>query len=195
MPDDPTFNQKDNKYEIAPYKKICGEFGIDPSTDFRFTHGKNHGLGNVYIWVTYSGPRSTNYNYPDPDLALFDDKRVTDRDDPNCRANGIYFVRNDQGADKFSGGAIETQKEFLDRIEDSIILKNISDSIQRYQEAIADTKTRLDFAVAKGVSLFFYFMPSRMVINTESIVGYNNMLMIAKLGMKLGVNNDVNRET
>ena len=90
-----------------------------------------------------------------------------------------------------SGSAIETQREFLDRIEDSIVLKNISDSIQRYQEAIADTKTRLDFAVAQGV----WLMPSRMVINTESIVGYNNMLMIAKPGMKLGVNNDVNRQS
>ena len=33
-------------------------------------------------------------------------------------------------------------------------------------------------------------MPSRMVINTESIVGYNNMLVIADETMKLGVNND-----
>ena len=235
-PDDPTFNQKDNKYEIASYKKICGEFGIDPSTDFRFTHGKNHGLGNVYIWVTYSGPTSTDYNYPDPDVALFDDERVTKRDDPNYKANGIYFVRNDQGADKqfeyfvpnysqgityaglarinqsieaycycilgaqarprstihgVSGGAIETQREFLDRIEDSVVLTNISNSIQRYQEAIADTRTRLDFAVAQGV----WLMPSRMVINTESIVGYNNMLVIADATMKLGINNNVNRES
>ena len=96
LPDDPTFNQKDNKYNAAS----CGEFGIDPSSDFRFTHGKNHGLGNVYIWVTYSGPRSTDYNYPDPDLALLDDERVTDRNDPNYKANGISFMRNDQGADK-----------------------------------------------------------------------------------------------
>ena len=230
LPDDPTFNQKDNHYEVASYKKICGEFG------FRFTHGKNRGLGNVYILVTYEGAESTDYNYPDPDLALFDDERVTDRNDPNYKANGISFMRNDQGADKqfehfvpnylqgvtraglarinqsieaycycilgaqartrstihgISGGAIETQREFLDRIEDSIVLKNISDSIQRYQEAIADTKTRLGFAVAQGV----WLMPSCMVINTESIVGYNNMLMIAKPGMKLGVNNDVNRNT
>ena len=90
-----------------------------------------------------------------------------------------------------SGGAIETQREFLDRIEDSIVLKNISNSIQRYQEAIADTKTRLDFAVAQGV----WLMPSRMVINTESIVGYNNMLVILDANMKLGVNNNVNRES
>ena len=180
------------------------------------------------------GDSSTGY--PDPDLALFDDERVTDRNNANYRANGISFMRNDQGADKqfehfvpnylqgithaglarinqsieaycycilgaqartrstiqgLSGGAIETQREFLDRIEDSIALKNISDSIQRYQEAIADTKTRLDFAVAQEV----WLMPSRMVINTESIVGYNNMLMIARPGMKLGVKNDVNRNT
>ena len=90
-----------------------------------------------------------------------------------------------------SGGAIETQREFLDRIEDSIVLKNISDSIQRYQEAIADTKTCLDFAVAKGV----WLMPSRMVINTENIVGYNNMLVIADETMTLGINNNINLNT
>ena len=89
------------------------------------------------------------------------------------------------------GGAIETQREFLDRIKDSIVLKNISDSIQRYQEAITDTRTRLDFAVAQGV----WLMPSHMVIVTESIVGYINMLMIAKPGMKLSVNDDVNQNT
>ena len=38
-------------------------------------------------------------------------------------------------------------------------------------------------------------MPARMIINTESIVGYNNKLKQAKAGMKLGVNNDVNLGT
>ena len=45
LPDDPAFNQKDNPYDIASYKRICAEFGVDPSTDFRFTYGQNHGLG------------------------------------------------------------------------------------------------------------------------------------------------------
>ena len=49
LPDDPTFNQKDNKYEIASYKKICGEFGIDFSTDFLFTHGKKRPGQCVYL--------------------------------------------------------------------------------------------------------------------------------------------------
>ena len=90
-----------------------------------------------------------------------------------------------------SSGAIEIQRKFHNRIEDSITLMNISNSIQRYQEAIADTRTRLDFAVAKGV----WLMPSRMVINTENIVGYNTFLVITDDTMKLGVNNNINRES
>ena len=35
-------------------------------------------------------------------------------------------------------------------------------------------------------------MPSRMVINTESTVGYNNKLKRVSPSMKLGVNYDVN---
>ena len=142
--------------------------------------GKNHGFGTVYIWVAYEGPEGTDYNYPDPALAMFDDGREKDMTKSDYKANGIYFVRNDQGADKqfeyfvpnysqritypglarinqsieaycycilgaqartrstiqsVSGGAIETQREFLDRIEDSIVLKNISNSIQRYQKS------------------------------------------------------------
>ena len=51
----------------------------------------------------------------------------------------------------------------------------------------------MDFAVARGV----WLMPSRMIINTESVVGYNNYLMTAKEGegVKLGVNNHINLGT
>ena len=48
LPGDLTFNQFKNHYDVASYKRICAEFGIDPSSDFRFTIGKNHGLGNIY---------------------------------------------------------------------------------------------------------------------------------------------------
>ena len=39
LPDDPAFNQQENPYDVASYKRLCAEFGIDPSTDFRFTYG------------------------------------------------------------------------------------------------------------------------------------------------------------
>ena len=51
LPGDPTFNQFNNHYDEASYKRICAEFGIDPFSDFRFTIGKNHGLGNIYVYT------------------------------------------------------------------------------------------------------------------------------------------------
>ena len=83
LPDDPTFDEIKNPYDVAAYKRICAEFGIDPSTDFRYTRGKNGGLGTVYIGATGLGHIATDYHYPDPDLALFDDERITDRNNSN----------------------------------------------------------------------------------------------------------------
>jgi len=38
-------------------------------------------------------------------------------------------------------------------------------------------------------------MPARMIINTESTVGYNNKLKQAVSRIKLGVNNEANPDT
>jgi len=56
LPGDPLFNQYNNHYDIASYKRICSEFGIAPSSDFRFTHRENHKLGSVYVYATGAGP-------------------------------------------------------------------------------------------------------------------------------------------
>ena len=64
LPGDPPFNQYSNHYDVASYKRICGEFGIAPSSDFHFTHGENHGLGSVYVYATAAGPSKTDYKYP-----------------------------------------------------------------------------------------------------------------------------------
>ena len=55
---DPTFNPLNNHYDVASYKRIRAEFGIDPSSDFRFTVGKNHGLGRV------NGEMQLDFKYP-----------------------------------------------------------------------------------------------------------------------------------
>ena len=62
LPGDTTFNPLSNHYDVASYKRICAEFGVDPSSDFRFTHGKNNGLGNVYVYA--QGATKTEYEYP-----------------------------------------------------------------------------------------------------------------------------------
>ena len=236
LPDFSVFNEISNPYDVASYKRICAEFNIAPSTDFCYTRGKNGGLGTVYIGTTGLGDIATDYHYPDPDLALFDDERITNRDDSNYKANGIAFIRNDQGAENQMeqfvpdhangltpaglgrinrsiaafgycilgaqantrssiigtlGTARNTQTDFLVLVDDSIRTLTVSNEPVKYQNAIEATKVRLNFAVARGTLL----LPTRMIINTESVVGYNNNLRKATADMKLGVNNQVNQGT
>ena len=86
------------------------------------------------------------------------------------------------------GGAKEAQREFLIKMEDAIRLTDLSESVQRFQLAIDEAKVRLDLAISPGT----WLMPSNLVLNTQSTVGYNNNLKKATGNMKLGVNSDVN---
>ena len=58
-----------------------------------------------------------------------------------------------------------------------------------YQLAVDEAKVRLNLAVFPSA----WLMPARMIINTESIIGYNNQQKQAWPGMKLGINNDINK--
>ena len=86
------------------------------------------------------------------------------------------------------GSSIETQREFLSLVEDAIRNPDISKSVQRFQLAIESAKVRLDVAISPGT----WLLPSKMVVNTESVVGYNNKLKKATSFMKIGVNSDLN---
>ena len=86
------------------------------------------------------------------------------------------------------GSAIETQRQFLSMVEDAIRNPEISKSVQRFQLAIESSKVRLDLAISPGL----WLLPSKMVVNTESVVGYNNKLKKATSFMRIGVNSDLN---
>ena len=235
LPDDPAFKQQENPYDVASYKRLCAEFSIDPSTDFRFTYGQNHGLG--YVNIMYSdGPFAhKQWKYPPTDLSNTSSQTLKGESGTTDN-NTIAFIRNDQGADKqfehfvpnqtncltlnglgrinrsieaFGycilgaqantrssilgnlGTARNTKTDFLVLIEDALRTLTVSSGPVKYQDAIEATKVRLNFAVGRGVLL----LPSRMIINTESVVGYNNNLRRATDDMKLGVNNHVNQGT
>ena len=91
-----------------------------------------------------------------------------------------------------SGGrAKEAQSEFLVLVEDSIRQPDLAKSVQRYQLAVDEAKVRLNLAVCLGA----WLMPARMVVNSGSVIGYNNQLKQAMPGMKLGINDKVNTST
>ena len=90
-----------------------------------------------------------------------------------------------------SGGAVEAQQEMLKLFESAVIEEDLATSVQRYQLAVQGAKLRLDLAIAPGI----WLMPSNLVINTESIVGYNNELQKASFDMRFGVNVGVNEKS
>ena len=225
-----SLNRKKILTILRPIKKFCAEFGVDPSTDFRYKKGSNHGLGYMFIYVPRAGPVPNGMSYPSA-KAKFSDEGGNASD-----GNAVYFIRNDDGTGKQfeyfapnhakgftdiglarinqsvqaycysvlgaqanshrsiigdSGSAKNTQLDFLILVEDAIKTLDASNGPVKYQDAIERTKRHLDFAIARGVLL----MPSRMIINTESIVGYNNNLTRVTDDMKPGVNNHVDLGT
>ena len=65
LPDDPVFDMIKNVFDVGGFpscKRICNEFRVDSTSDFRFHKGENSGLGNVYIWVSRVGAYKTSQN-------------------------------------------------------------------------------------------------------------------------------------
>ena len=91
MPDDPTFSQTNNKYDEPSYKRICNEFGVNPSSDFCFTHGANHSLEGVYIYVPNLGPSKTLYNYPGK-------SKFSDEGGASKKGNLVFYIEPDDDA-------------------------------------------------------------------------------------------------
>ena len=228
LPGDPPFNEKDNRYDIPSYKRICKEFNISTDSDFRCHKGDNHGLGSVYIWYTNLGPHKTDSSYP----GFY---RFAEEGGEGSKGNLLQYILNDETKDQYeyfltrvsngltnagqarlnqsiealvycvlgaqvnvrssilgnTGSAQEVRQEFLVLLEDSIKQPDISKSVQRFQLAVQEAKVKLDLAVSPGT----WLMPSKMVINTESTIGYNNRLKRVEPTMKLGVNTDVNSKS
>ena len=67
------------------------------------------------------------------------------------------------------GRAKEAYSKFLVLMEDAIRQPDLTQSVQRYQLAVDEAKVRLNLAVCLGA----WLMPARMIINTETTVGYN----------------------
>ena len=230
LPGDTPFNEKDNRYDIPSYKRICKEFNISTDSDFRCHKGENHGLGSVYIWVSYIGPSKAGHESSYPGFFKF-----SEEGGEGSKGNLLQYILNDETKDQYeyfltrvsngltnagqarlnqsiealvycvlgaqvnvrssilgnTGSVQEVRQEFLVLLEDAIKQPDISKSVQRFQLAVQEAKVKLDLAVSPGT----WLMPSIMVINTESTIGYNNRLKRVEPSMRLGVNTDVNSKS
>ena len=237
LPDEIAFKQVDNTYTKSAFEALCNEFGV-VNADFRWTRGRNHGLGDVFEYYSGEGYRNVHVDRGyDVEANTWPSKRhlFSDQGGESGKGNLISLIRNDDAVAQYSwlvptkgigltrrgmgrinrsleafvycvlgaqvnirsgivgnsGGAVEAQQEMLKLFESAVIEEDLATSVQRYQLAVQEAKLRLDLAIAPGI----WLMPSNLVINTESIVGYNNELQKADENMQFGVSVGVNEKS
>jgi len=206
LPWENTFVWNGTRYNHNALNRLCNEFGVNPSNpDFRFKgestdadkfsfHYTSPYKDSLTAYYTSTHQNRSQYNWFVPEKSKGLTKAGVARLNKSIEAY-VYTILGCQVNTRSSilgasGAAIETQQVFLQLFESSIIERDISKSIQRYQLAIQEAKVRLDLAISPGC----WLLPSNLVINTNSIVGYNNKLLKATANMKFGVN-DINAET
>ena len=214
LPDSKGFKDYPNDYNKKAHSRLVSEFGA--GNDYRIGKGNNDGLGFLYHFKR-GAVRETDYtqypgmykfkdeggdvlyahNYKEDTqwryFVLPEGKGLTQagvaRINRSIEAL-VYCVLGAQANTRSpivgsSGSAMETQQEFLVLFKSAVIENDIAKSIQRYQFATSEAKKKLDFAAALGC----WLLPSDLVINDTSVMGYNNKLQKVTTDMKLGVNN------
>ena len=193
LPDDPAFNQKTTHFAHKQWQYPPADLS-NPSSQ-RLAGDSGATTNNTIAFIRNDQGADTQFEHFVPAQTSGLTLNGLGRINQSIMAFG-YCILGSQANTRSSilgnlGTARNTQTDFLVLIEDSIKTLNVSNGPVKYQDAIQATKVRLNLAVARGVLL----LPARMIINTESIVGYNNNLRRATDDMKLGVNNHVNQDT
>ena len=203
LPWDNSFIWSGTRYNKGSLAKLCNEFGIS-NPDFRFNgistdsdkfsfHYTSPYKDSLTAYYTSTHKDRSQYNWFIPQKGQGITKAGMSRLNQSIEAF-VYCVLGSQVNTRSSiigdsGSAKETQDVFLQLFKSSVIEKDISKRIQRYQFAIQEAKVKLDLAISPGS----WLLPSSLVINTKSTIGYNNKLRRATKYMVFGVNN-INQE-
>ena len=218
LPGDSIFDKLNNRYDIPSYKRVCNEFGINhglgniyswftnkgnTKTQWSYPDGMNllfsddvskASDGNLLSLIRNDVDKDNKYEYFVVDKAGGLTKAGLSRLNQSIEAF-VYCILGAQVNVRStivgnSGSAQVVRNEFLILMEDMIKETDIIKSVQRFQLAILmqESKVKLDFAISPNT----WLVPRRMVINTESTVGFNNKLKRATPTMKLGLKSEIN---
>ena len=187
------YSDESELYDIDQYNGDKGSYwprGVYLFSDEGGTSRKGNHITNIH-----NKEAKTQYSWFVPSQGIGLTRRGMGRINRSLEAF-VYCVLGAQvnirsGIVGDSGGAVEAQQEMLKLFESAVIEEDLATSVQRYQLAVQEAKLRLDLAIAPGI----WLMPSNLVINTESIVGYNNELQKASDDMHFGVNVGVNEKS
>ena len=121
LPQDRAWSPFQNPYDRRAYERICREFGVDPATDWR-ANGPNHGLGQVYFYVTHTGYRPI-YGVGDPNH--YDPSRMSfSQNTTNSIVHVDYIAQGPEADEAWSTFILDKSQGFtvpgVERVNDSI---------------------------------------------------------------------------
>jgi len=188
LPWDNNFVWNGTRYNKGVFAKLCNEFGVS-NPDFRYKGQSSDVFSFHYIsykdsltgYYKSTHKSRSQYNWFIPQKGVGITKAGMSPLNQSIEAF-VYCVLGAQINTRSPiisdfGSAKETQDVFLKLFESSVIGKDISKSIQRYQLAIQEAKVKLDLAISPGC----WLLPSNIIVNTQTVVGYNRDFKIQRL--------------
>lgn len=216
LPTDDAFCYYNNTYDKAAYQRLCNEFNVSPSTDWR--QNLESGCAGLGSYSQFWKPDG-NYRYEHRSEGPFFDPHDTIRHTVDIsNAWTTFFLDNSDGFTHAGvtrinesirifvwallgaqgqtrvdiltiGTGFDAQKQFLSNVQDAINSPvDLPNQISRYQDVLKYARSKLDFIYGLGL----YMSPSDMTLQIGTIVGYNNKIIIATDEQTLGLNSDVN---
>ena len=222
IPGNQIFNATDNHINMLKYQKLCNEFNIKPSTDFRFKGGENGGLGTMYNYHTNLGYRPIHWRHYDPNSTKFIKQSTNE-------VLKIDYVKQDAATEGWKQFIPQTSQGFTAagavRIDDSIrnyvhcvlgsqaqTRSNILNSLetQQYFTDLLEQNIKSMYSIPERIAKYqdaiskthcridyvvapnLYMIPSDLVLKVGTVTGYNNNIVVASSNMKLGHNEQVN---
>lgn len=172
IPGDQIFNATDNHINLLKYQKLCNEFNISQSADFRFKGGDNGGLGTMYNYASRRGyvqlPKDwQNYN---PNRFQFIDQSKDD-------IVKIDYIKQD--------AAVEGWKQFIPDTSEGFSRAGavrLDDSIRNYVHCILGAQAQTRSNILKSLETQQYFIDlleqniKSMFSIPESIVKYQDAI-------------------
>ena len=214
LPEDKSYSWYENAYDASAYKRLCTEFGVAPSTDWRqkLDHGCQ-GLGSGSTYMEPSGAyRHAHYS----DGPFFHPKNTIRHNRDISRARTTFILDKSNGLTQAgverlndsirtymwailgvqaqtrsnilkAGTGFDAQKQFMANIEDAIASPvDIPSSIARYQKTLQYASTPPDYIFGIGL----YLAPIDMALHPGNVQGYE--IVIAESEAAIGHNPGIN---
>ena len=198
LPDEDGFSKVKNSYINSAYYSICDDYGADANETWM--HGDWFYTTSYAISTT--GSKSTK-RPPQDDVG-----RCIIRQSKGLTRKGIEKISKSVGAYVYlvftsqvqarsnivgnSASAVDAQEVFESTFK-ALIDKDysFSNNIQKYQDVLEHTLSKVDFSVRIGV----YMLPRNLNLNIGKTKGYNDRILISLMDMKLCSKIEINKLT